>query len=219
MITILVVDDEQHIRALLADYLRNEHFHVIEAVDGQDALEQFEKHPIDLILLDVMMPRMNGYEVSKTIRKQSTIPIIFLTALGQSNDEIEGFNAGADDYIAKPFEFHILMARIHAILKRSNKLEVYRVNQIEINEQQHVIKINDAMINLTKKEYDLLLYMVKHKNIALSREQILDVVWGYDFFGDDRTVDTHIKQLRSKLGDEGNSIKTIRGYGYKLEVD
>jgi two-component system, OmpR family, response regulator ResD len=218
MITILVVDDEQHIRTLLADYLRNEHFHVIEASDGLNALTQFENHAIDLVLLDVMMPGMTGYEVSKTIRKQSAVPIIFLTALGQSNHEIEGFNAGADDYIAKPFEFHILKARIQAILKRSNKLEVYQVNQIVINEQQHLIKIKDVSVNLTKKEYDLLLYMVKHKNIALSREQILSTVWGYDFFGDERTVDTHIKQLRSKLGDEGNSIKTIRGYGYKLEV-
>ncbi|MDF2698826.1 MAG: srrA [Haloplasmataceae bacterium] len=217
--SILVAEDDKRIRRLLCDYLVNEDYHVVEAINGQDAIDKFYSvQNLDLIILDIMMPILTGIEVCKEIRKNSEVPIIFLTALNSVNNELEGFGVGADDYITKPFEYNVLMARINSIFKRINKKRNYLVNNIEINIDEHYVKINDTDVNLTPKEYELLLYLVNNKNIALSREQILNNVWGFDFFGDERTVDTHIKQLRAKLGSEGDYIKTIRSYGYKLEV-
>lgn len=217
---ILVCDDEKHIRRLVCDYLINENYEVIEAVDGDDAIDKFFDHRnIDLIILDVMMPKRNGYDVAKIIRKESDSPIIFLTALGSVQNELEGFQSGGDDYISKPFEYSVFVARVNSILKRINKKKSHSINGLEINVDQHYVKINKETINLTPKEYELLLYLVNNKNNTLSREQILDNVWGYDYYGDTRTVDTHVKQLRNKLKNEGNSIITIRGYGYKFEVE
>jgi len=216
---ILVCDDEKHIRRLIVDYLTNENFDVVEAIDGEDALDKYyESQQIDLIILDVMMPKKNGFEVARIIRKDSDTPIIFLTALGSIEKELQGFESGADDYISKPFEYTVFIARVNSILKRINKKKSYVVNGLEVNVLEHYVKINNDTINLTPKEYELLLYLINNQNIALSREQILDHVWGYDFYGDERTVDTHIKQIRNKLNQEGNYITTIRGYGYKLEV-
>ncbi len=216
---ILVCDDEKHIRRLICDYLINENYQVIEAIDGQDAIDQFYKHRnIDLIILDVMLPQKSGYEVAIHIRKESEVPIIFLTALGSIQNELKGFSSGGDDYISKPFEYSVFIARINSILKRINKKKSYILNGLEINVAEHYVKIDNIDINLTPKEYELLLYLINNKNITLSREQILDNVWGYDFYGDERTVDTHVKQLRSKLNQEANNIITIRGYGYKFEV-
>ncbi|QVK17930.1 response regulator transcription factor [Mycoplasmatota bacterium] len=216
---ILVCDDERHIRRLISDYLINENYEVIEAIDGEDAIDKFyDNHHIDLIILDVMMPRKNGYDVAKIIRKESDIPIIFLTALGNVQNELEGFESGGDDYISKPFEYSVFIARVNAMLKRNNTIKSHCVNGLEINVNEHYVKVNEETINLTPKEYELLLFLINNKNNTLSREQILNNVWGYDYYGDTRTVDTHVKQLRYKLKNEGNSIITIRGYGYKFEV-
>jgi two-component system, OmpR family, response regulator ResD len=217
---ILVAEDDKHIRKLISDYLRSENYEVIEAIDGKDALDKFYDHhnTIDLLILDIMMPYKKGYEVCQIIRKDYNTPVIFLTALSDTEHEIKGFDVGADDYITKPFEYQVFVSRVKSILKRVNKQKKYSINNIEINIDAHQVKIGQEDITLTPKEFELLIYLVNNKNIALSREQILDSVWGYDFYGDIRTVDTHIKQLRAKLKYEGESIKTVRGYGYKLEV-
>lgn len=218
---ILVVDDESRMRKLVKDFLEREGYLVIEAGDGEDALEKFYEHKdIALIVLDVMMPMMNGWEVCEEIRINSKLPIIMLTAKSEEKDELRGFNLGVDEYIAKPFSPKILVARISAILRRTNVLdleEVLDVSGIVINKGAHTVEIDKVGVELSYKEFELLCYFIENKGFALSREKILNNVWNYDYFGDARTIDTHVKKLRSKMGDKGDMIKTIWGMGYKFE--
>ena len=218
---ILVVDDEARMRKLVKDFLTIKGYQVIEAGDGEEAVEIFfQQKDIALILLDVMMPKMDGWEVLKTIRLHSKVPIIMLTARGEERDELQGFDLGVDEYISKPFSPKILVARVEAILRRSNRVvgEVMNVGGIEINKAAHQVTIDGKPIELSYKEFELLTYFVENQGIALSREKILNNVWNYDYFGDARTIDTHVKNLRSKLGEKGDYIKTIWGMGYKFEV-
>ena len=218
---ILVVDDEARMRKLVKDFLTIKGYQVIEAGDGEEAVEIFfQQKDIALILLDVMMPKMDGWEVLKTIRLHSKVPIIMLTARGEERDELQGFDLGVDEYISKPFSPKILVARVEAILRRSNHVvgEVMNVGGIEINKAVHQVTIDGKPIELSYKEFELLTYFVENQGIALSREKILNNVWNYDYFGDARTIDTHVKKLRSKLGEKGDYIKTIWGMGYKFEV-
>ena len=218
---ILVVDDEARMRKLVKDFLTIKGYQVIEAGDGEEAVEIFfQQKDIALILLDVMMPKMDGWEVLKTIRLHSKVPIIMLTARGEERDELQGFDLGVDEYISKPFSPKILVARAEAILRRSNHVvgEVMNVGGIEINKAAHQVTIDGKPIELSYKEFELLTYFVENQGIALSREKILNNVWNYDYFGDARTIDTHVKKLRSKLGEKGDYIKTIWGMGYKFEV-
>ena len=218
---ILVVDDEARMRKLVKDFLTIKGYQVIEAGDGEEAVEIFfQQKDIALILLDVMMPKMDGWEVLKTIRLHSKVPIIMLTARGEERDELQGFDLGVDEYISKPFSPKILVARVEAILRRSNNVigEVMNVGGIEINKAAHQVTIDGKPIELSYKEFELLTYFVENQGIALSREKILNNVWNYDYFGDARTIDTHVKKLRSKLGEKGDYIKTIWGMGYKFEV-
>ena len=220
---ILVVDDEARMRKLVKDFLTIKGYQVIEAGDGEEAVEIFfQQKDIALILLDVMMPKMDGWEVLKTIRLHSKVPIIMLTARGEERDELQGFDLGVDEYISKPFSPKILVARVNAILRRANVIgESNEINAggIVIDKAAHQVKIDDKEIELSFKEFELLTYFVENQGIALSREKILNNVWDYDYFGDARTIDTHVKKLRSKLGEKGNYIKTIWGMGYKFEVD
>lgn len=219
---ILVVDDEPRMRKLVKDFLVKRDFEVIEAGDGEEAVDIFfERKGIVLILLDVMMPKMDGWEVVKTIRQYSKVPIIMLTAKGDEKDELQGFNLGVDEYIAKPFSPKILVARVEAILRRSNVLreDVIEVGGIQLNKAAHEVTIDGNPIELSFKEFELLTYFVENQGLALSREKILNNVWNYDYFGDARTIDTHVKKLRSKLGQKGEYIKTIWGMGYKFEVN
>jgi two-component system, OmpR family, response regulator ResD len=221
--TILMADDEVLIRKLVKDFLKREGFTLLEASDGKEAMDIFNKNidKIDLVILDVMMPIYDGWSVCRQIRKTSKVPIIMLTAKSEEPDEILGFNLGADEYISKPFSPNILMARVKAILRRipdSNE-KVMELNNISIDSNAHVVTVDNVAVDLSPTEYDLLLYLVKNKGIALSREQILNGVWDYDYFGDSRAVDTNIKRLRAKLGEQGELIQTVRGLGYKLEVD
>ena len=218
---VLVVDDEARMRKLVKDFLTIKGYQVIEAGDGEEAVEIFfQQKDIALILLDVMMPKMDGWEVLKTIRLHSKVPIIMLTARGEERDELQGFDLGVDEYISKPFSPKILVARVEAILRRSNHVvgEVMNVGGIEINKAAHQVTIDGKPIELSYKEFELLTYFVENQGIALSREKILNNVWNYDYFGDARTIDTHVKKLRSKLGEKGDYIKTIWGMGYKFEV-
>ena len=218
---ILVVDDEARMRKLVKDFLTIKGYQVIEAGDGEEAVEIFfQQNDIALILLDVMMPKMDGWEVLKTIRLHSKVPIIMLTARGEERDELQGFDLGVDEYISKPFSPKILVARVEAILRRSNHVvgEVMNVGGIEINKAAHQVTIDGKPIELSYKEFELLTYFVENQGIALSREKILNNVWNYDYFGDARTIDTHVKKLRSKLGEKGDYIKTNWGMGYKFEV-
>ena len=218
---ILVVDDEARMRKLVKDFLTIKGYQVIEAGDGEEAVEIFfQQKDIALILLDVMMPKMDGWEVLKTIRLHSKVPIIMLTARGEERDELQGFDLGVDEYISKPFSPKILVARVEAILRRSNHVvgEVMNVGGIEINKAAHQVTIDGKPIEPSYKEFELLTYFVENQGIALSREKILNNVWNYDYFGDARTIDTHVKKLRSKLGEKGDYIKTIWGMGYKFEV-
>ena len=218
---ILVVDDEARMRKLVKDFLTIKGYQVIEAGDGEEAVEIFfQQKDIALILLDVMMPKMDGWEVLKTIRLHSKVPIIMLTARGEERDELQGFDLGVDEYISKPFSPKILEASVEAILRRSNHVvgEVMNVGGIEINKAAHQVTIDGKPIELSYKEFELLTYFVENQGIALSREKILNNVWNYDYFGDARTIDTHVKKLRSKLGEKGDYIKTIWGMGYKFEV-
>ncbi len=218
---ILVVDDEARMRKLVKDFLTIKGYQVVEAADGEEAVEIFfQQKDIALILLDVMMPKMDGWEVLKTIRLHSKVPIIMLTARGEERDELQGFDLGVDEYISKPFSPKILVARVEAILRRSNNAvgEVMDVGGIEINKAAHQVTIDGKPIELSYKEFELLTYFVENQGIALSREKILNNVWNYDYFGDARTIDTHVKKLRSKLGEKGDYIKTIWGMGYKFEV-
>ena len=218
---ILVVDDEARMRKLVKDFLVNKGFSVIEAADGEEAVDVFfAQKDIALVILDVMMPKMDGWEVLKTIRKYSQVPVIMLTARGEERDELQGFALGVDEYISKPFSPKILVARVDAILRRSNAAasEVLDVGGIRIDKAAHQVTIDGKEIELSYKEFELLTYFVENQGIALSREKILNNVWNYDYFGDARTIDTHVKKLRSKLGAKGEFIKTIWGMGYKFEV-
>jgi two-component system response regulator ResD len=220
---ILVVDDEKRMRKLLRDFLVKQNFDVIEAGDGEEALDCFyADKEISLIILDVMMPKMDGWTVCKEIRKESKVPIIMLTAKGDERDELLGFDLGVDEYISKPFSPKILVARVEAILRRTNhagtnkKLEA---GGISIDREAHIASVDGKAMDLSFKEFELLTYFLENQGIALSREKILNNVWDYDYFGEARTIDTHVKKLRSKLGKKGNMIKTIWGMGYKFEAD
>lgn len=221
-IKILVVDDESRMRKLVRDFLEREGYEVLEAGNGMEAMDIFyENKDLSLLILDVMMPKMDGWEVCREIRKESKVPIIMLTARGEERDELNGFELGVDEYISKPFSPKILVARVNALLRRISGLsmdEILRAGGIEIDKAAHIVKIDDQVIDLSFKEFELLTYFVENQGIALSREKILNNVWNYDYFGDARTIDTHVKKLRSKLGDKGEYIRTIWGMGYKFEV-
>ena len=219
---ILVVDDESRMRKLVKDFLNRAGYQVLEAGDGEEAVDVFfSTKGIDLLVLDVMMPRMDGWEVVREIRKVSEVPIIMLTAKDQENDELQGFDLGVDEYISKPFSPKILVARIEAILRRTRQQdgEVLKAGGIVLDEAAHMVTIDDKSIDLSFKEFELLSYFMKNEGRALTRENILNQVWNYDYFGDARTIDTHVKKLRSKMGDKGEYIKTVWGMGYKFEVD
>ena len=222
-IKILVVDDESRMRKLVKDFLERDGYVVLEAGDGMEAMEIFyEEKDIALVILDVMMPRMDGWQTCREIRQSSQVPIIMLTARAEESDELQGFNLGVDEYISKPFSPKILVARVEAVLRRSNAIaagETIDAGGIVIDKAAHQVKIDGGEIDLSFKEFELLTYFVENQGIALSREKILNNVWNYDYFGDARTIDTHVKKLRSKLGEKGNYIKTIWGMGYKFEVD
>lgn len=219
---ILVVDDESRMRKLVRDFLVKQEFDVVEAEDGEDALNKFyEQKDIALIILDVMMPKINGWDVCREIRETSKVPIIMLTAKGEESDELQGFGIGADEYISKPFSPRILVARVEAILRRAgrNEEEVIEIGGISVDRPGHQVKVDGKELELSYKEFELLTYFMENRGIALSREKILNHVWNYDYFGDARTIDTHVKKLRSKLESKGHYIKTIWGMGYKFEVD
>ena len=221
-VKILMVDDEERMRKLVKDFLTIKGYRVLEAGDGEQAIDIFFKEKdISLVILDVMMPKMDGWETCKTIRRYSQVPIIMLTARSEERDELQGFELGVDEYISKPFSPKILVARVTAILRRTNALasdDLLHADGIEIDKAAHMVKIDGKPIELSYKEFELLTYFVENQGIALSREKILNNVWNYDYFGDARTIDTHVKKLRSKLGDKGDYIKTIWGMGYKFEV-
>lgn len=219
---VLVVDDEARMRKLVKDFLTVKGYRVLEAADGEEAVELFfAQKDIALILLDVMMPKMDGWDVVKAIRKVSQVPIIMLTARGEERDELQGFNLGVDEYISKPFSPKILVARVEAILRRSNVVsnDLLEKGGIRVDKAAHMVTIDGKNIDLSYKEFELLTYFMENQGLALSREKILNNVWNYDYFGDARTIDTHVKKLRSKMGEKGDYIKTIWGMGYKFEVD
>ena len=222
-IKILVVDDESRMRKLLHDFLIREQYQVLEAEDGEKALDLFYDHPdIDLVILDVMMPKMDGWEVCKEIRETSDVPIIMLTARGEERDELLGFSLGVDEYISKPFSPKILMARIEAIIRRSagkNAIEqILEKGGSRLDKMAHKVTIEGETVEMSFKEFELLAYFMENEGVALSRERILNQVWDYDYFGDARTIDTHVKKLRSKLGPCKDYIQTVWGMGYKFEV-
>lgn len=219
---VLVVDDESRMRKLVSDFLVRNGFTVVEAGDGEEAIDIFfQDKNIALIILDVMMPKMDGWQVCREIRKHSKVPIIMLTAKGEESDELQGFDLGVDEYISKPFSPKILVARVEAILRRTNAAKSDRmvVNGIVVDKEAHEVTIDGKSIELSFKEFELLVYFMENQGIALSRERILNNVWNYDYFGDARTIDTHVKKLRSKMGEKGDYIKTIWGMGYKFEVE
>lgn len=218
---ILVVDDESRMRKLVRDFLVKSNYEVAEAEDGRQAVDLFfEQQDIALIILDVMMPGMDGWQVCREIREYSKVPIIMLTAKGDEQDELQGFQLGVDEYISKPFSPKILVARVEAILRRTVQVsaeDIISVGGIEIDKAAHVVTIDGKSIELSYKEFELLVYFAENRGIALSREKILNSVWNYDYFGDARTIDTHVKKLRSKMGAKGEMIKTVWGLGYKFE--
>lgn len=220
---ILVVDDESRMRKLVKDFLTKKNFQVLEAGNGEEAMDIFyEEKDIALIILDVMMPKMDGWEVCREIRKNSKVPIIMLTARSDERDELLGFDLGVDEYISKPFSPKILVARVEAILRRTgqnNPEDVISAGGIVIDKAAHLATVDGKPMELSFKEFELLTYFLENQEIALSREKILNSVWNYDYFGDARTIDTHVKKLRSKMGDKGEYIKTVWGMGYKFEVD
>ena len=219
---ILIADDESRMRKLVKDFLVKRDFEVVEAEDGAKALEIFyEDKDIALIILDVMMPNVDGYQALKEIRMSSKIPVIMLTAKSTEYDELQGFDKGADEYITKPFSPKILVARVEALLRRSNLLDAedkLEIGGIVVDKSAHTVTIDGELIDLSFKEFELLTYFIENRSIALSREKILNNVWNYDYFGDARTIDTHVKKLRAKMGEKGEYIKTIWGMGYKFEV-
>ena len=215
---LLIVDDEELIRSVIKEYAELENYEVDEAADGNEAIEKCENNNYDLIVMDIMMPKVDGYQAVKTIKKEKNIPILMLSARGEEYDKLLGFDLGIDDYLQKPFSTRELMARIKAILKRvKNDNEKIEYGGLVIDELAREVTIDGKGISLTLKEFELLKYLTDNKNIAVSREKLLSSIWGYDFYGDDRTVDTHIKTLRSKLGRYKNNIVTLRGVGYKFE--
>ena len=220
---ILIADDEARMRALVRDYLRMKGFHVLEAENGREALEVFQREPdIALILLDVMMPEMDGFETLKELRHISDVPVLMLTARAEEQDELQGFSLGADEYIAKPFSPKVLLARIDAILKRTSAGagdEQLEAAGICLDERAHEVTVDGKKVELSFKEFELLRYFLENQGIALSREKILNHVWNYDYFGDARTIDTHVKKLRAKMGEKGALIRTIWGMGYKFEPE
>ncbi|MCE5222083.1 MAG: response regulator transcription factor [Clostridium sp.] len=218
---ILVVDDEPLIRKLVTDFLKKEGYSTIEAEDGRKAMDLFFEEDIDLIILDVMLPEYDGFTVCREIRKKSRVPIIMLTARGEEFDEIFGLDIGADEYISKPFSPNILIARVNAVLRRviSTDTKIKEFDGLKIDHNAHQVIMEGCIIDLSPKEYELLTYLAENYGKALSREQILDKVWGYDYYGDLRTVDTHINRLRIKLDSKSDYINTVRGYGYRFEVE
>lgn len=220
---ILVVDDESRMRKLVRDFLVKSHYEVAEAADGEEALALFfEQNDFDLVILDVMMPKLDGWQVCREIRAYSKVPIIMLTAKLDERDELLGFELGVDEYISKPFSPKILVARVEAILRRTGQAAsemIVEAGGIRLDKQAHSVTVEGKDIDLSYKEFELLAYFMENRGIALSREKILNSVWNYDYFGDARTIDTHVKKLRSKLGTKGEYIKTIWGMGYKFEVE
>lgn len=219
---ILVADDEKRMRRLVCDFLRKDGFSTIEAADGREALEIFRKNDdLVLVILDVMMPEYDGWTVCREIRKESELPVIMLTARGEENDELFGFELGADEYISKPFSLQILRARVNALLRRADNgigRQVESFKGLEIDKDARYVKVDGQTVAMSPKEYDLLVYFAQNHGRALSRDQILNAVWDYNFYGDSRTVDTHVKKLRIKLGNRGEYIQTVRGVGYRFEV-
>ena len=216
---ILIVEDETNIRANMAEFLQAEDFETILAKDGEEAITLFEEKKPDLVILDLMLPKIDGLEVCKHIRRDSDVPIIMVTARDEEIDKLLGLELGADDYITKPFSPIVLSARVRAIEKRCHQRSegVYRAGELSVNEIRREVCVAGQTVDLTPKEYELLIYFKNNQNIAVSRENILNAVWGYDYFGDLRTVDTHVKKLRAKLGDCGKMIETVRGFGYRFE--
>lgn len=223
MYKILIADDEQMIREVIREYAEYEGHTVEEAGDGMEAVEKAKKEDFDIIILDIMMPRLDGFSACKEIRKTKDTPVLMLSARGEEYDKLFGFEIGADDYVVKPFSPKEVMARINAIIKRghmaTSEIEMVQYEGLEINFSSRDVKIDGKKVNLTPKEYDLLFFLAKNKNIALTRNRLLEEVWGYDFFGDDRTIDTHIKMLRNNLGKYRKFVVTLRGMGYKFEVE
>jgi len=221
-ITILIVDDESRMRKLIKDFLMKKEYKILEAVDGEDAINVFNENQdkINLILLDVMMPKLDGWSVLRQIRQISNVPIIMLTARGEEQDELFGFELGVDEYISKPFSPKILVARVEALLKRTTKKvsNIKEIGGIEIDSDGRTVKVDSKIIELSLREYELLKYLIENNGIALSRDKILNNVWNYDFYGDSRTIDSHVKKIRHKLGKKGKYIQTMRGVGYKFEV-
>lgn len=215
---ILVVDDEELIRQVVKEYLLIEGYLVDEAVDGDDAVNKAINNDYNLIIMDIMMPKKDGYQACKEIKKVKDLPFIMLSARGEEYDKLIGFDLGIDDYVTKPFSPKELMARVKAVIKRSyGEEDIFRYKGLVVDNKAHDVYVNDEKVYLTPKEYDLLKYFLANKNVALSREQLLSAVWGYDFYGDDRTIDTHVKTLRKNLGEYGDLITTVRGIGYKFE--
>ncbi len=218
---ILIVDDEKLIRNVIKEYCHNSNIKTDEATSGKEALEKLKQNNYDLMVLDIMMPEMDGFSMLKELPNEKRIPTIILSARGEEYDKLSGFDLGIDDYLTKPFSPKELIARIKAVLNRTQKTlpKTYKLDKLEINFSAHTLKIKNKIINITPKEYEILTYLIKNKNIAISREQLLSNIWGYDYFGDDRTVDTHIKMLRNNLDEYKNHIKTVRGIGYKYVED
>ncbi|PDY47111.1 response regulator transcription factor [Bacillus pseudomycoides] len=221
--TVLLVEDERRLREIVSDYFRNEGFEVIEAEDGKQALELFAEYTIDLIMLDIMLPEIDGWSVCRRIRKESAVPIIMLTARSDEDDTLLGFELGADEYVTKPFSPKVLVARAKTLLKRADgavgvaEENALSMAGIDVNRLSRTVSVNGEEIILTHKEFELLVYLMENKGIVLSRQHLLDQLWGYDYYGDDRTVDTHIKKLRNKLGDKAKHIGTVIRVGYKFE--
>ena len=215
---VLVVDDEKLIRDVIKEYLLLENYQVDEATNGKEAVDLVSSNDYALIIMDIMMPEMDGYQACKSIKSIKDIPFIMLSARADECDKLIGFDIGVDDYVTKPFSPKELMARVKAVIKRrSGDIEILKIGGISINDKAHEVLVDNKQVSLTPKEYDLLKYFIKNKNIALNREQLLTNIWGYDFYGDDRTIDTHVKTLRKSLGKYGKYIMTIRGIGYKFD--
>lgn len=220
MVKILIVDDEERIRNVIKTYAKNENYQTLEAADGYEAIELVKENKIDLIILDIMMPKLDGFETLKRIKKIQDMPVIMLSARNEEYDKLYGFELGVDDYVTKPFSLKELMARIKVILKRHKKSfnKIFKYEGLFIDIEGHVVKVDDEVIHLTPKEFELLEYLIKRENKVISREQFLNELWSYDYYGDDRTVDTHIKMLRASLKHYRKFIKTVRGIGYKFEA-
>ncbi|MBD8499289.1 response regulator transcription factor [Paenibacillus arenosi] len=222
--TILLVEDDPLMREFITDYFKKEQWKVYEAEDGRQALEMFEQASMDLVVLDIMMPEIDGWTVCRRIRQKSDVPIIIITARTEDDDQVMGYELGADEYVTKPFSPRVLVARAKALLKRSEgsigrEGDMMSYGELSINKRSHTVFVGEEIINLSPKEYELLLFLTKHEGAVMSREYILNAVWGFDYFGDLRTVDTHIKKLRAKLGNEGRYIRTVIRAGYKFELE